>query len=380
MKKIIFLTGVTGNIGARILLDLLYNDSVVKIILLVRGKTNSDAEGRVKETMHKISPDLVWDKVLEKITVFNGDITKFRMGLNSQQYHYLKNNTNYIIHSAAATNFDNTLTDALKVNLYGTINIMKLAEDAYKEGQLLRFGYVSTAYVNGRMKNTIYEDKLQENPHFDNTYEQSKYEAEKYVRSKMHKLPVCIFRPSIVVGDSETGRLVKYNVLYTPLKMICSGLFDIIPCSPQTCLNVVPVDYITSAIQKIIFSSDEVNGKTFNLVSNNNQTMTVREILEYAIEYKLIDGQLEKRAKVKYIPHQLLDLITPILPHKFKRLKKIIDMYIPYIRRTSIFDNTNTRTFMNNSTIKPPVLRKFLPTLFKTCFARQKLQSLSSAA
>lgn len=380
MHKSIFLTGATGNIGARILLDLLYDGTVKEIYLLVRGKSEKDAENRVRQTILKIAPKVKWHQVSEKVTVYNGDITRFQLGLSNKHYLYLQKHADYIIHGAATTYFDNTLNHAYRVNLHGTINVVQFASRAYRYGQLKRFGYISTAYVNGCMKEVIYEDRLQECPQFENTYEQSKYEAEKFVRSHINTFPLCIFRPSIVVGDSITGRTVNYNVLYSPLKMICSGLIDIIPGSPRARLNVVPVDYVASSIQNIMFTSDDVIGKTFNLVSDESKNMTIREIIDFTIKYAYRNNYTENDISLTFIPGVVLDVITPVLPKRLKRIKNLMNKYIPYMRKTILFDTTNTHSPINQFSFTPPNLKCYLEVLLENCFTSKWGRVLQPAA
>lgn len=380
MHKSVFLTGATGNIGARILLNLLYDETVKEIYLLVRGKSEKDVENRIRQTIFKIAPEVKWYQVSEKVTVYNGDITRFQLGLSNKHYLYLQNNADYIIHGAASTCFDNTLNHAYKINLHGTINVVQFATRAYRYGQLRRFGYISTAYVNGCMNEVIYEDRLQESPQFENTYEQSKYEAEKYVRSHIDTLPLCIFRPSIVVGDSITGRTVNYNVLYSPLKMICSGLIDIIPGSPRAKLNVVPVDYVASSIQNIMFLSDDVIGKTFNLVCDESKNMTIREIIDFTIKYAYRNNYTENDISLTFVPGVVLDAIKLVLPKRFKRIKNLMNKYIPYMRKTILFDTTNTHSLINKCSITPPNLNCYLEVLLDNCFTSKWGRGLQAAA
>ena len=49
---------------------------------------------------------------------------------------------------------------------------------------------------------------------FRNAYERSKFEAELMLREEGAHLPLQVLRPSIVVGDSRTGRTSSFNVLY----------------------------------------------------------------------------------------------------------------------------------------------------------------------
>jgi len=82
-------------------------------------------------------------------------------------------------------------------------------------------------------------------------------------------MPVVIFRPSIVVGDSSTGRLNLFNVLYTPLRFVCRGDLPVIPCRRRTVLDIVPVDYVAGAICYIIFQAQKAAGKIFHITAGD---------------------------------------------------------------------------------------------------------------
>ena len=67
---------------------------------------------------------------------------------------------------------------------------------------------------------------------FRNPYEQSKFEAERLVRAQDGRLPIQIFRPSIVVGERTTGWTPAFNVLYSPLKAFVRGSLPALPGAP----------------------------------------------------------------------------------------------------------------------------------------------------
>src|SRR6476646_1648088 len=82
--------------------------------------------------------------------------------------------------------------------------------------------HVSTAYVAGDRRVTAYEDDA-EHGAFRNAYEQTKHEAERLVRAS--GLPWTIARPSIVVGESDSGWTSSFNVLYGPLRAFAAGAY-----------------------------------------------------------------------------------------------------------------------------------------------------------
>src|SRR5437899_1298015 len=72
-------------------------------------------------------------------------------------------------------------------------------------GGLRRFTSISTAFVAGGHAGCISEDDLDVGQRFRNPYEQSKFEAERLVAHWRERLPVTVVRPSIVVGERDTG-------------------------------------------------------------------------------------------------------------------------------------------------------------------------------
>ena len=55
---------------------------------------------------------------------------------------------------------------------------------------------------------------------FKNHYESTKFGAEVLVRASMDEVPTTIYRPAIVVGDSETGVTAKFDGPYYLLRLL----------------------------------------------------------------------------------------------------------------------------------------------------------------
>ena len=102
------------------------------------------------------------------------------------------------------------------------------AREAKALGRLDRFIHVSTAYVSGKFEGTFRERQLDAGQDFRNTYEQTKWEAEHIVGAATDLQPA-IARPSIVMGESDSGWTPAFNVLYWPLRAFSRGLFDEVP-------------------------------------------------------------------------------------------------------------------------------------------------------
>jgi long-chain acyl-CoA synthetase len=68
------------------------------------------------------------------------------------------------------------------------------------------------------------------------------------VREHAERLPIQIFRPSIVVGEAETGWTPAFNVIYWPLKAFARGAYLAVPAKRSSPVDVVPVSFVADAI------------------------------------------------------------------------------------------------------------------------------------
>ena len=126
-----------------------------------------------------------------------------------------------VIHAAACVRFDQTLEEARAVNVAGTQRMLALARRLHADRPLRRYVQVSTAYVAGDITGGFGEGDRRIGQAFRNGYEESKIEAEELVvGAALDGLPVQVVRPSIVVGDRQSGWTAAFNVLYVPLRAL----------------------------------------------------------------------------------------------------------------------------------------------------------------
>lgn len=363
MKKTIFITGATGNIGARLVSQILTDEPTANLIVLVRGKSTDEAREKLTRTLLTADPDVSLTSVDDRVDIVRGDITREDLGLTQTTYEYIASRVTHVIHSAASTKFNVSLSHARLSNVTGTMNVMRLALAAKAHGQLRGVAYVSTAFVCGERPGHFFEDDLNETKTFSSTYDRTKWEAEAKVRALRPQLPITIFRPSIVVGDSRTGRIVSYNVLYTPLRYIGMGAVKIIAGSPNVVLDVVPVDYVTRAISHIFLKSDTSTGKTYNLVSGKERSLTTSQITGRAVSLMKIHGLLADDFKARFLPSVLLRSVKPLLANRTGKMLERLKEFEPHIKLKREFDNTNTRAALDGTDIEVPSLGSYIDTI-----------------
>jgi thioester reductase-like protein len=306
----VLLTGATGFVGREILSRFLERDDR-HVFALVRADNDDEAAGRL--------PDHA------RLTAVAGDIEHRNLGLAEGSRERLRGEVTTVVHCAASVSFEMPLEESRSVNVDGTRRMLDFARSCTR---LERFSYVSTAYVSGEPGGLFREDELAVGQEFRNPYERSKFEAELALRSEGADLPLQILRPSIVVGDSTTGRTSSFNVLYGPLKAFARGSIPAIPAERDAPVDIVPVDYVADRVHQL--ATRGPNG-TFHLVAGRNAT-TVGRLLEMSSE------ELGRAEPAVLSPRLYRRWVHPWLRRKYRGLRRM-EVYFPYFAMRVRFDD-----------------------------------------
>jgi len=242
----IFLTGSTGYIGAHIA-ALLLGRHTDRLNLLVRAKTEQEANERLWRALqlHLDFPEFQ-DALDTRISVFRGDLTDPRFGLDAAEYSRLTGTTESVIHCAASLNRKSEKS-CLNVNLRGTLEVAQLARRAQDAHGLRRFSQVSTVAVAGvRSHEAVSEDaSIDWNRSDYDPYARTKKFCEHMVRELLPEVPRTVFRPSIVLGDSRRPETTQFDMVRA--FVFLAGL-PVLPFRPDDRIDIVPVDYVAESI------------------------------------------------------------------------------------------------------------------------------------
>ncbi|HKB75434.1 MAG TPA: SDR family oxidoreductase, partial [Myxococcales bacterium] len=140
--------------------------------------------------------------------VLIGDPSAMHLGLSTSEYRELTAAVTDVFHVAEQSALSSPREEMRRVNLTGTQAMLELALDCRS---LRRFTHVSTVFVSGDRVGVVAEDELACGQAFRNAYEESKFEAELLVRRAMGQIPATVVRPSIVVGDTKTGEIDRFE-------------------------------------------------------------------------------------------------------------------------------------------------------------------------
>jgi long-chain acyl-CoA synthetase len=342
MNKVL-LTGANGFLGTHIALELVENTDD-KIVALIRAENYEKALRRLKRAWWDW-PELI--RALDnRIEVIHGDVTIEKLGLEKFLYDSLVLGLTHIIHTVADLRLHAPIEELRKTNLVGTLNLLKLAIQARKNGKFYRFSHISTAYVAGKRSGTVFEEDLTDKYGFWSNYEKSKYESEKAVRES--NLPYSIFRPGMIVGDSKTGEIKTFNTLYILLKLYLTEKLKFIPTSSSLTLNPVPVDYVANSVRNLTFNP-QAEGKTFHLTAPKSQLPKIKELMEKTREWARNILYVELPRPI-FIP--LSKFIQKISPpsneNKKPGILNILLTLAPYLDEKRRFHRANVQEFLGS--------------------------------
>lgn len=364
MPNKILITGATGNIGSKLATLFLAGNTDDRVVLLVHGRSDAVARRRMLDLFDAMPETSHLRRSPDALEILAGDITQERLGLEEGVYQSLSKSLTHIIHSAASTCFTLPLAAARLVNYHGTVNVMKLAKTCHEHGSLTGVAHVSTAYVNGPSPKPIRECTLEERDSFFNSYDRTKWEAERHVRSLAERLPLIVFRPSIVVGDSATGHTTAFNVLYAPLRLIARDRVRWLPGHGPTVVDVVPSDYVAGAIRHILLQMPSNAGRTYHLTAGFSASMTVEEIVS---EAQRVFGVRRNERPIRFVPSGWLDGVDRPPGGNDARVNEVLRVFAPFLLSRREFDLTTTREALSASGISCPRFASYIRACLQYC-------------
>ena len=366
MPKQILVTGGTGLVGSFLVPRLLRAFPDSRIVLLVRASSATALEERMRRLLTFCSSEARDTHAPERIVGLRGDVTLPDLGVGPDALEGLLARTTHIVHGAATIRFDRSLQEARATNVVGTERMLALAERMTAAGVLKRFLYVGTSSVSGRRGGMIYERELEKGQRFFNTYEESKYESERLVRNTMDRVPVTVVRPSIVVGDSRTGRTTTFNVIYLPLRLFHRGLLNILPGSPDTVLDLVPVDWVDDVITRLL-DDERAAGAVCHLTAGPARAVPLGALIDTAASYFDHVAPLREPRRVTYVTMEKFRTEFTGRGAGPMALLAQLDSLLPYITVNRLFDTTTTETLLEGSGLVFPRFEEYADRILEYC-------------
>jgi nucleoside-diphosphate-sugar epimerase len=372
-KTCFLLTGATGFLGIH-LADMLAKEGHT-VILPARSWDNTAPEERINALFKWLgregSPSCV--------QIVPADLNRPDLGLSPADYHRLASSIDEIIHCASDTSFSERKRPQIeKANVE---NLHHLLEFAAKS-RCCFFHFISTAYAAGK-KRGVCPEALVDTRSFFNVYEETKHRAEMTAAKRCNRegIRLNIYRPSIVYGHSRTGKTLRFNALYYPVKILvflknlylekhreqalesadrmgisfrADGTAHMpirIEASPSGGINLIPVDFFIAAFSAIMETA--LAGGIFHIT--NDKTKPLSDIIHFTRKYFHITGIQAVAAENFPAGH----------PNSLEILfNRYTEVYRHYMQDERIFDNTRAGAILKAKGISCP---DFDYRIFSTC-------------
>jgi thioester reductase-like protein len=355
-SKNIFITGATGFLGSHLAARLL--EDGCHVTALARGSKSASARDRVEEILREIGVSQ-----FENLRVFEGDISLSDLGLNEPDKRQIVSATDEVWHCAASLSFQQEDREQIfRMNIDGTRHVL----DLVKQTPNRRLQHVSTAYIAGNRHGVVLETEINVGQTFKNAYEESKCQAELLIDDEQRKgaIAASVYRPSIVIGDSKSGRVTHFHGVYAFIRALWAALerlrrrmpepgpvnlpLRVLGTETQT-LNFVPIDYVVDGMVAISRQPDS-RAMTYHLT---NPSPTKNRIwLPHICRLLHVEGiQLVAESSFLKTPMTKLEAL----------FQKQMAFYYQYLQGEPRFDCRRALDALKNTGIEcPPVTGEFI--------------------
>jgi nucleoside-diphosphate-sugar epimerase len=354
-RRTALLTGITGFLGSHLAHELLTQGRRVVAFVKARDGAPSPSQ-RVLEALSSVAG--FKKEETKHLQIIEADISEPTQSLLNCLGTLIPE-IDEVWHCAAVFKFKERDRDAaFALNVEGTRNLLEVALAA---GRKLppRFFHISTAYVCGKLGGVVPET-LHEGQQFNNCYELSKNEAEQLVQEyhNKHGLDTVVFRPSIIVGDSQTGAAGESNTGYYGVILALYRLRNNLAANlgghqkgrdmnlrleghPDTELNLIPVDFVVQAMR--LLADSPLNGhRIFHITNEAPPTLHVaRDCL--AVDLDVTGFHLVNEESFNEIPMT-----------GFEKLVRLsIEFQAPYMWTEPRFSTTSLRSVLPEDVLPP---------------------------
>jgi thioester reductase-like protein len=317
--------------------------------------------------IHNLQQYGIWEdqyqeQYLKRLVPVVGDLSLPFLGITREEFDRLSANIDTIYHSGALLNYVYPYSALKSANVLGTQEVLRLA----CQTKVKPVHYVSSVAV---FESSVYAGKVvSEQDSFDDWqgiflgYSQTKWVAEKLVKiARDRGLPVTIYRPPLIAGDSKTGICNTHDFINLMIK----GCLQM-GCFPDVdyMLDMSPVDYVSKAV--VYLSREETCiGKAFHL--QHPQPASLKSLVEWirTFGFKLEMVSYEEwQNKLANITDQENPLYTlkPFLLERWSKEKITIpDLYLQS-RRPVISCQETLAALKGSSIICPQIDSQLLIT------------------
>jgi thioester reductase-like protein len=371
-SQCVVITGATGVVGSALVPGLLA-DEATEIKLLIRADSPSHLAQRLQELYAFWQLD-GRDPRRQQVEAVRGDVCLPNWGLADCDYQRLVRRATHVVHAAGNVKLNQPLVQARRSAVEAVSQTLAFAASCLAHGQFRKLEVVSTVGVAGRTPGLVREQPCAPTQ-FRNCYEQAKWEGERLLLAAMADgVPITIHRPSMVVGDSRTGRIRQFQVFYYLSDLLCgSRTWGLVPRTGLVKLDLVPVDYVARAIHAAI-RLEATTGRILHLCAGPQQSRTLSELATQLRELQLQRGRrlptLHPLSAIWF--RRGARLLQLLAPPRIRRFARSLPYFLDYLNESQVFDTSQTSHLLAPVGWRVPAPDQYLKTVMASYWNRSE--------
>ena len=303
--------------------------------ILITGATGVVGSALVQQVRHRDVVCLLHRdrRLANDVVSVTGDLCASGLGLAPRDRAALQARTTHVVHCAAMTDFKRPAAEIHATNLEATRNILDFAAAA--DARVL---HLSTAFVGRDDAAAAGLEALGKHNEWSEgivAYVRSKQECERLVLES--GLPVSIARPSLVVGDSRTGAISRFQGVHMLMSFVFKGELPLLPVPADTLVDFLPQDVLARALVSIL---DLEAPRSAYWLTAGTQAATLQRLLDLIVDFAAAMGSPVNHPKL--VDPDLIDrLIRPVfldgLPEALRRRFELMLALVCLYQRQDAF-------------------------------------------
>lgn len=323
---------------------------------LVHAVVKKDDEAEAREVL-----DALPLEQRSRVVLLEGDAASMDLGLSGAELGVIAPEIDRIHHMAQVSAPGADRKVAEHANVGGAREILEVARVCRSLKCLV---FHSTAHVSGDRKGVVLEGELEKGQGFHNDVEETFARGEKMMRAAMAQLPVCVVRPTVVIGDSQTGEVERAGGPSFLINLIVTSPPELplpLPGRPEALLHLVPVDYYVRAACAL-GRDVRAPGRTFHV--GDPAPLTSKRVFE------LVASAGGRPMPRSFIPANLTKAIlrAPGLDRVAKSPRAFLDVLATPVS----YSFANTSELLADTDVRCPPLESYVERLVE--FAQHRLR------
>ncbi len=361
-------TGATGVVGSAFIERVLRetNDSV---LVVIRPRADLAPERRLDALFRFWQLGKAEASARARVKVLSGDTEAAKLGLSERDWHKAATSVTHLVHAAAIVKMNLPLEAARRAAVSSVENVIALAEAAQAH-RLRKVELVSTVGVGGRSSEELVEDWVETPRPFHNTYEEAKADAERVARRAAERgVPLTVLRPSMVVGDSRSGKIIAPQIFsYICEFLTGAAVHGVFPPLKGARLDVVAVDWVS---QLMLTSSRTPAwaGRVLHACSGSASVPLV-ELQERVARIARAHGRrVLRRATLPLSAFRNARAVGNLVGAR--KASALLDILLAYLEDDQRFGNARTLELASAAGLRMPLPREYIDTVLWETFSRR---------